>query len=254
MIRSRLAPLAVLLSTVAALASIACRHSSDGVALNSGAPILLFAGHGTSPNDVVAIERILADRQLVYATATSRQLDDLSETQLRAFRLLIVPGGNFVEIGNGLDAATSARLRGAVGGGLNYLGICAGAFFAGHSPYNGLDLTSGVRFPFYSAEGRGVRKSAVAISIPDGPIVEHYWEDGPELRGWGEVVARYPDGTAAVVQGTFGGGWVVLSGTHPEAPESWRRGLSFTTATSASHAYAATLIDAALNRRRLPHY
>jgi glutamine amidotransferase-like uncharacterized protein len=30
--------------------------------------------------------------------------------------------------------------------GLNYLGVCAGAFFAGNSPTNGLNLTSGVKF------------------------------------------------------------------------------------------------------------
>ncbi|MBO0721013.1 MAG: hypothetical protein J2P41_09330, partial [Blastocatellia bacterium] len=47
---------------------------------------------------------------------------------------------------------------------------------------------------------------------------------------------------------------VILSGIHPEAPESWRRGLSFTTPASVENAYAATLIRAALNRVRLEHY
>jgi hypothetical protein len=51
-----------------------------------------------------------------------------------------------------------------VGGGLNYLAICAGAFFAGASPYSGLDLTSGVRFGFYSLEARGIRKAPVEIA------------------------------------------------------------------------------------------
>jgi hypothetical protein len=55
-------------------------------------------------------------------------------------------------------------------------------------------------------------------------------------------------------KGTFGEGGVVLSGIHAEAPESWRRGMNFTTPVGASRAYAATLVDAALNRRRLPHY
>ena len=99
-----------------------------------------------------------------------------------------------------------------------------------------------------------IRKTAVALSIPDGPTLDYYWEDGPQLTGWGEVVAKYPDGTPAVVQGTFGGGWVILTGVHPEAPESWRRGMNFTTPTGASRAYAATLVDSALNRRQLPHY
>jgi glutamine amidotransferase-like uncharacterized protein len=106
------------------------------------------------------------------------------------------------------------RLRSVIGNGLNYLGVCAGAFFAGHSPYNGLNLTAGVRFPFYAAEDRGIRKTAVAVSTPEGPTLDHYWEDGPQLAGWGEVVAKYPDGTPAVVQGSFGDGWVVLTGVH----------------------------------------
>jgi hypothetical protein len=46
---------------------------------------------------------------------------------------------------------------------------------------------------------------------------------------------------------------VLLSGIHPEAPESWRRGLTFTTPASVDNAYAATLIDAAVNRTRLAH-
>jgi glutamine amidotransferase-like uncharacterized protein len=243
-------------SLLAVLACIACGRSTSGtdVGKPSAARVLLFVGRGTSPNDVAAFEHILSGSRIDYATATSAQLDKLSESELRAYGLLVVPGGNFEEIGKGLDAGTPVRLRSAIGNGLNYLGVCAGAFFAGDSPYNGLNLTSGVRFRFYSAEDRGIRKTAVAISTPDGSPLDHYWEDGPQLTGWGEVAAKYPDGTPAIVQGTFGQGWVILTGTHPEAPESWRRGMNFTTPVSASQAYAATLIDAAVNQRRLPHY
>jgi hypothetical protein len=47
---------------------------------------------------------------------------------------------------------------------------------------------------------------------------------------------------------------VILSGVHPEAPGSWRRGLVFDTPAETNVAYAATLISAALNRTRLEHY
>ncbi len=137
---------------------------------------------------------------------------------------------------------------------MNYLGICAGGFFAGNSPYNGLNLTSGVQFHFYSAEARGVRKAAVAIAGVGTPTLDQYWEDGPEFTGWGAAVGKYPDGTPAVVQGTFGSGWVILSGVHPEAPADWRRGMTFQTPAAVDHAYAATLIRAALNRESLPAY
>jgi hypothetical protein len=240
---------------VLAVAALACRANTAGHdAAPSTARILLFAGTGTSRNDVVAIERVLANGHFEYSTATSQQLDDLSESQLRGYELLVVPGGNFVEIGNGLGASTTLRVRNAIANGLNYFGVCAGAFFAGHSPYNGLNVTSGVAFPFYTAEDRRIRKAAVAISTADGRTLDQYWEDGPQLAGWGEVVGKYPDGTPAVVQRAFGRGWVVLTGVHPEAPEGWRAGLTFKTPASASHAYAAMLIDGALHGRPLAHY
>lgn len=222
---------------------------------SSGSPdILLFDGSGTSPNDVAALERILNENHFRYATANSRQLNGMGESQLRTYRLLIVPGGNFERIANGLTSNTTATVRNAVRSGLNYLGICAGAFFAGDSPYNGLNLTSGVRFTFYANEAQGIRKAAVGIDIAGMPPQAHYWEDGPQLTGWGDAIAKYPDGTAAIVEGNCGEGWVILSGIHPEAPENWRRGMKFTTSASADNAYAATLISAALNRTRLEHY
>jgi len=232
----------------ACLLATACRYEPPP------ASILLFNGRGTSAGDVAAVENILRDTHLSYATANSRQLGAMSAAQLGTYQLLIIPGGNFVQIGNSLTPDAVANLRDAVHGGLNYLGICGGAFFAGNSPYNGLNLTSGVRFPFYAAEARGVRKAAVQIAIAGSSPLEQYWEDGPQLTGWGDVVAKYDDGTPAVVQGTFGNGWVMLLGTHPEAPDSWHHGLHFSASGTAARAYAATLIAAALKATPMPHY
>ena len=216
--------------------------------------VLLFNGTGTSSNDVVAVETILRSNGLDYSTVNSSHLNKMGEAQIRGYRLLIVPGGNFIEIGNGLTSNATTNIRNAVQHGLNYLGICAGGFFAGNSGYNGLNLTSGVRFKFYSAEDRGIRKAAVAISSAGSPTLDQYWEDGPQFTGWGAVVGKYPDGTPAIVEGTFGSGWVVLTGVHPEAPRDWRRGMTFHTPVSVDNAYAGTLIQAALNRAPLSHY
>jgi glutamine amidotransferase-like uncharacterized protein len=240
--------------TIASLAicSIALTSCGDSQP-NAQAPILLFDGTGTSPGDVAAVETILKDNHLSYATVSSSQLNAMTESLLRGHRLLIVPGGNFIKIGNSLTPGTTANIRKAVESGLNYLGICAGGFFAGNSPFNGLNLTNGVRFGFYSAEDRGIRKAPVEIAGPGAPTLEQYWEDGPQFTGWGAVVARYPDGTPAVAEGTYGEGWVILAGVHPEAPAAWRRGMNFRTPVEADHAYAGKLIDAALNRITLPH-
>jgi|SRR5271168_2824132 len=238
----------------------ACKSHGDrgSTSQTSGhiAPILLLNGTGTSPNDVAAVETILNSNQLGYATVSSSQLNEMGESQLGRYRLLIIPGGNFAEIGKSLTSNTTANIRNAVHNGLNYLGICAGGFLAGNfgSSHNSLNLTSGVKFSFYSAEGLGIRKAAVAISSAAAPTLDQYWEDGPQFTGWGDIVGKYPDGTPAIVEGTFGSGWVILSGVHAEAPGSWRLGMTFSTPASEDNAYAAALVRAGLNRVSLPHY
>src|SRR5213075_1090302 len=160
---------------------------------------------------------------------------------------------NYITIGNSLTPTTTTNIHNAVQGGLNYLGICAGGLLAGNASRS-FNLTSGVRFGFYAEVNRGIHKAAVAIAGVGTPPLEHYWEDGPQFTGWGAVVGKYPDGTPAIVEGTSGKGWVILSGVHPEAPEHWRRGLTFTTPASIDNAYAGKLIDAALHGTVLPHY
>ena len=91
-------------------------------------PILLFNGKGKSANDVAAVETILHDKHLDYSTVNSARLNAMGESQLMAYRLMIVPGGDFIAMGDSLTAGTTANVHNAVQGGLNYLGICAGAF------------------------------------------------------------------------------------------------------------------------------
>ena len=222
----------------------------------SESAILLFTGTGTSPEDVAALEAILNSRHLGYSTVNSFQLNAMSEPEISRYRLLIAAGGNFVNMGNSLTESTTANVRNAVEAGTNYLGICAGGFLAGSfpAPYRSFKLSSGVKFSFYSAENEGVRKASVRVATAEGPALDQYWEDGPQFSGWGEVVGKYPDGTPAIVEGSAGRGWVILSGVHPEAPANWRRGMVFQTPASADTEYAGTLIVAALNGASLPHY
>jgi glutamine amidotransferase-like uncharacterized protein len=222
---------------------------------NGPADILLFNGTGTSPNDVAAVETILDNNHLKYQTVNSSNLKDMSYEQLNSYRLLIVPGGDFMAMGNSLTKATAANIRQAVRHGVNYFGICAGSFLAGNSKYyNGFNLTSGVTFGFYSAANKGMRKAAVAVTSPDGTALDQYWEDGPQLSGWGRVVAKYPDDTPAVAEGKYGNGFIILAGIHAEALANWRRGMVFKTPASADNIYAAMLIRAALKGNAMPHY
>jgi hypothetical protein len=216
-------------------------------------PILLFNGAGASPNDVKAIEAILRSQQLSYDTADSAALNAMPVPELRRYRLLIVPGGNYITMGESLAPEAATNVRNAVRDGVNYLGICAGALLAGDAKTRSFNLTDGVHFDFYGLVNQNIHKLAVSVTDAAGKALDHYWEDGPQLTGWGNAIAQYPDGTPAVSEGASGKGWVVLCGVHPEAPETWRAepGMSFATPTSASHEYAASLIDAALTRTSL---
>ena len=217
-------------------------------------PVLLFNGTGTSA-DVSAVEAVLNTLNLSYKTADSSQLDAMSEQQLAGYKLLIIPGGNSINIGESLSQQTTSNIRGAVQSyGLHYLGLCAGAFFGGSSIYNGVDLTDGVSFDFYAAEFKGIHEEPVEISLPSSSPLDVYWQDGPQLSGWGSVVAKYPDGTPAIVEGQSGKGFVIFTGVHPEAPASWRGAMIFTTSESTDLAYAGTIFQAALSGTPLAHF
>lgn len=187
--------------------------SSHGIAT-----VLLFTGAGTSPDDVTAVETILNNNDINYSTVNSFHLNWMTKSQIAAYRLLIVPGGNFVNMGQSLTTGTTANVRNAVKSGMNYLGICAGGFLAGRFPvtYNSFNLSSGVQFGFYFPEENGkvpsfvselygfrpevgprreIHKAVVRITTPEGPALDQYWESGPRFIGWGEAVGKYPDGT-----------------------------------------------------------
>jgi len=214
-------------------------------------PVLLFNGVGTSSSDVSAVEAILNSMGLGFATVNTAQLNAMTQAQMNAYRLFIVPGGNSITIGDNLTKTATSRVHNAViNGGLHYLGICAGGFFGGYSIYNGLNLTGGKWFNLYSSAS----KLSLNITYPNGSKLDVYWQQGPQFTGWGSIVARYPDGAPAIVEGKSGVGWTILVGVHPEAPLSWRYGMTFTSSVASDNNYAKTLISAALNGTWLPHF
>lgn len=224
-------------------------------AVPSAEPVLLYTGAGASSPDVAAVQSVLATLQLGYTTADSTVMNGMSEQQFGGYQLIIIPGGNSITMGENLSASTGAAIQGAVQQyGVHYLGLCAGAFYGGYSIYNGVNLTDGVGFNFYQDEFKGIHEEAVEISFPDSAPLEMYWQDGPQLSGWGDIVAKFPDGTPAIVEGSSGKGFVIFTGIHPEAPGSWLGSAIFTAAAPADQAYAATLFQAALSGTPQPHF
>src|SRR5437763_336073 len=90
-----------LLFAISLVLTACAQRPSRGVA-----PILLFNGTGTSSNDAAAVERILKANDLEYSIVDSQQLNGMSEPQLMAYRLMIIPGGNFITIGKNLTPGT----------------------------------------------------------------------------------------------------------------------------------------------------
>ena len=230
-------------------------HMTLPPAIPSAEPVLLFTGTGTTSSDVAAVTAVLNTLGLGFTTADSGHLNAMTEPQLGGYKLIIVPGGDSTIIGGNLSSSTAANIRGAVGDyGVHYLGICAGAFFGGYSIYNGVNLTDGVSFNFYADEFKGIHVESVLLSFPDGSPLDVYWQDGPQLSGWGQVIARFPDGTPAITEGMSGNGFVVFTGVHLEAPASWRGSLDFTTPESVDLTYAGTIVQAAYSGTPLSHF
>ena len=185
----------------------------------------------------------------------SAQLNSMSEATLLTFKLFIVPGGNSITIGNNLSRTATTNVHNAViSGGLHYLGICAGGFFGGYSIYNGLNLTNGVWFNVYADKGLGIGKEAVMIYTPSsgrwintGRTARSSVTGAASWRNIQTERRRSPESKSGI-------GWVILVGVHPEAPASWRYGMSFSTSATVDNNYAGTLVLAALNGTWLPHY
>jgi hypothetical protein len=245
--------------------------AADGLSLSAGVvtggQILLYDGAGASSSDVAALEAILFSLSLKYDKANETDMNDATEAQLKTFKLILWPGGNSITMQDALKPTTTALVHQVVlNDEVHYMGICAGAFIGGWSSYGGggFNLTGGVYYDFYSAYP-GILYGMEQISIAgSGTKRDLVWWEGPQLSGhngsFGFTVAKYPTGVPAIVEHVVGTkGFVLLSGVHPEAPESWRETKGFanlpdTDGYAPDVTYAKVLITAALNGALLTHY
>lgn len=142
--------------------------------------------------------------------------------------LYVQPGGD-LSVDAASDALAPAEERAIatyVREGGRYLGICQGAYLAGHDPGMGL-LGEADTGQYIDLPGALVRTDADALVpvLVGGRRVQAYVQDGPFVTpGVGTtVVARYADGPVDAATTTYGRGTVGVVGTHPEAPLRWYR-------------------------------
>lgn len=225
--------------------------------------VLLFNGVGISTSDWQNTERIVKSMGLSYRLVNSSQLEAMSVNDIAKFGMILVPGGHGNRITSGLSSAARIRVRQAVRDrGVNYLGICAGAFVGVERGANTNAVTS---YGFPAIEGSHLRmwyppgnSSAIAdivkVFFPGGASRNLVWWGGPATPEWkGGVVARYANGKAAISQGWNNKSLVIVSGPHPEAPQGWRATAGYDP-DGLDYDIMKSLIRATLTRTPLPSF
>jgi len=149
--------------------------------------------------------------------------DDIKKGNLENYLVLIIPGGYTKRAVSSLGKKGFETIRKFVAGGGGYIGICAGAYLAGQRVEipgrpQGLGI---IEIQNIRKKGMGMRK----IYLKEHPITKGLerevairYQNGPEIliKGETEEIARYENGSLAIVTASFGGGKVVIFSPHPE--------------------------------------
>ncbi len=254
---------------VAALSLLSgCAYPLGDTSFQAGVPpirgeakVLLLSGSGTWPAEISSLEKILKEHGIQSRQATSQQLENLDLDSIASYSLLVVPGGNAITLTAELSKKTRLNIRTAVRDhGMSYLGFCAGAWMAispggtaTEAPAYGFGLIDGPLQQEAIYQRSGSSYAIAEAKFPGGILRPLLWWGGPITpEGDGTVIARYPDGGAAISQIPVGQGWAVLSGLHPAATPEVFEALGLDPATPSSLDYAWTLLQSALTKTALP--
>lgn len=198
--------------------------------------VMLFNGIGISTSDWQSTEKIIKSAKLTYQLINSSQLDAMSLDKMATFGVMFFPGGVGTTITRGVSAATAIRVRQAVRDrGVNFVGICAGAWIAvgqeaitNNKASYGFAVVKGNHLPGYYPGGKLPEASMEDVKFADGSHRKLVWWGGPSTPNWTNgVVAKYVTGEPAISQAWSGKGFVIVTGPHPEAPQGWRATAGF---------------------------
>jgi glutamine amidotransferase-like uncharacterized protein len=189
---------------------------------------LVYKGPGACPEQCSESAALMAELQGFETVMVGPGKPD-SALFARA-ELYIQPGGLGYVVADSMAPEMKTAIREFVASGKAYVGFCAGGFFAtetfGKVKFRvGLGLLPGHSLMTLQF-GENV-EVALAKMIWNGKPRTLYWETGPYFdetttRDPGvEKLATYPDGTVATLRAPFGKGRVIVTGVHPEAPQSW---------------------------------
>ncbi|MBI3556460.1 MAG: hypothetical protein HY074_09375, partial [Deltaproteobacteria bacterium] len=125
-----------------------------------------------------------------------------------------------------MTAQQKQWLRDFVHAGGGYLGFCAGAFLA-DAKVDNENTIEGLGFiPGTTRDRRDDAKAVMVMLDWRGKQRHVYFEGGGYFEFPASspvnVIATYEDGKAATIAVRYGHGHVVVTGPHPEAPDSWK--------------------------------
>ena len=173
---------------------------------------------------VAKIKKLFAG--VSHAVITRADIND-EKYSLSRFDCIIFPGGYaYPGYTEHISQIGKQRLRTYVESGGKYIGICAGAYFAGQNIiYSGEDVTQVGNYDLclYSGTIRGpaykshydLRWKSTKI-IFENDVIRMKYAAAPYFDECGTVIARYLDNTPAIVSEKCGDGEVLLFGPHPE--------------------------------------
>lgn len=197
-------------------------------------PVLIYQDYVHNNGPLYAA---LADRYGHGAVGYCDASDILAGALDRNVRLFAMPGGADLYFCEKLNGEGNARIRAYVENGGSYLGICAGAYYAcaaiewakgtdqeicGPRELAFYDGTAIGPVPEFLQERplTGSWLHAAPLLYQDGPTIfetKVVYEGGPVFSGdAGNILARYQNGKAAIVECSIGRGRIILSSPHIE--------------------------------------
>ncbi len=177
------------------------------------AKMLIYSGSGTWAAEVSDTKQNLDALGIQYEVKNS-----LSGVDYNQYAAIFMPGGNAGTEGLGIGNSELGRLSAAVNNGLNYLGNCAGAFLAGRSGGNGLNMVNqNIDYvPDYNSKYGGGAQIATPVKLWDGTTRDLMFYGGPGLDGvQGRTLGTFSNGTAGIKSFQQGSGQVILDAFHP---------------------------------------
>lgn len=185
---------------------------------------LVYRGRAASPGCPEAVVRLLrASGGFRIAYVGHREEFPLTEAALAQAVLYAQPGGGELEAAWRRMRRHADPIRSFVRSGGRYVGFCLGGYLAGRSP--GFGLLDGDAHQYIATDGAETHSERSTIVEIDwaGQHRWLYFEDGCAFNVGSstEIVARYRNGRAAAVVGSYGAGRVAAVGPHPEATDDW---------------------------------